>query len=282
MPARDPHIMAVGAVDHDGSASTLDDEVADFTNGGSAGRRPDLLAPGKSVVSLRVPSSYVDLTHPEGRLAGDSAGRFFRGSGTSQAAAVVAGEAALLFQANPNLTPDQVKAALLQTARPLTLNRSPAQGAGVTDVGAAVTLVKSRLAAAHAPRVVPGLHRAGIARGVAGRRARPRSHERRGAVRRGRRARVAVEPPRLDRGPEHRHDLGERGLERPHLDRDERGRTGRCWPAPWTGASWSGLPWVDHVWSDDRWEARSWRGDDWEARSWREDSWEARSWRQTP
>ena len=58
---------------------------------------------------------------------------------------MVAGEAALLFQANPNLTPDQVKAALQQTARPLTLNRSPAQGAGVTDVGAAVTLVKSRL-----------------------------------------------------------------------------------------------------------------------------------------
>ena len=114
MPARDPHIMAVGAVDHDGSASTLDDEVADFTNGGSVSRRPDLLAPGKSVVSLRVRSSYADLTHPEGRLAGDSAGRFFRGSGTSQAAAVVAGEAALLFQANPNLTPNQVKAALQQ------------------------------------------------------------------------------------------------------------------------------------------------------------------------
>ena len=82
----------------------LDDVVADFTNGGSAARRPDVLAPGKSVVSLRVPGSYVDAAHPEGRLAGDDTGRFFRGSGTSQAAAVVSGEAALLFSAQPKLT----------------------------------------------------------------------------------------------------------------------------------------------------------------------------------
>ena len=64
MPAIDPHVIAVGAVDHSGTPSTSDDVVADFTSAGSAARRPDVLAPGKSVVSLRVPGSFADVEHP--------------------------------------------------------------------------------------------------------------------------------------------------------------------------------------------------------------------------
>ena len=81
----------------------------------------------------------VDTAHPEGRLPGDAEGRFFRGSGTSQAAAAVSGAAALLFSAKPKLTPDQVKAALMRTASPL-LTGGPVQGRGVADVGAALGL----------------------------------------------------------------------------------------------------------------------------------------------
>ncbi len=143
MPAADPHVLAVGAADNAGTATTSDDVVADFTNGGNAARRPDVLAPGKSVVSLRDPGSYIDQLHPEGLVPQDPAQRFFRGSGTSQSAAVVAGEAALLFSAEPKLTPDQVKALLMGTARPLA-TANPAQGAGVTDVGRAVALVKAK------------------------------------------------------------------------------------------------------------------------------------------
>ena len=67
--------------------------VAPFSSGGSWQRHVDLLAPGTSIVSLRAPGSFVDANHPEGRVAGDSTGRLFRGSGTSQAAAVVSGAA---------------------------------------------------------------------------------------------------------------------------------------------------------------------------------------------
>ena len=280
MPARDPHIMAVGAVDHEGTANTPDDEVADFTNGGNVGRRPDLLAPGKSVVSLRVPSSYVDLTHPEGRLAGDSAGRFFRGSGTSQAAAVVAGEAALLFQANPNLTPDQVKAALLQTARPLTLNRNPAQGAGVTDVAAAVTLVRSRLGLPTLRATYPassGLGSLEASRGGEHVLDPMNGVELSGEV-------DALGSPWNPGAWTAAQNTGTTWVNGAWNGRTWTGTTwqnGQVLAARWTGQSWSGLPWVDHVWSDDQWRARSWRGDDWAARSWREGSWEARSWRQT-
>ena len=73
-------------------------------------------------------------------MAGDSTGRLFRGSGTSQAAAVVSGAAALLLQAYPNLTPDQVKAALVSTATPVlrqpgVRRRRPAQRGRRAEAG---------------------------------------------------------------------------------------------------------------------------------------------------
>lgn len=119
-PAIDPYVIAVGASDPnlrvDGWKSPT---VALFSSGGSGDRHVDLLAPGKSITSLRDPGSFIDATHPEGLVSGDSTGRLFRGSGTSQAAAVVSGAVALLVQANPTITPDQVKAALVGTAKPV-------------------------------------------------------------------------------------------------------------------------------------------------------------------
>ena len=50
-------------------------------------RPPDVVAPGTGIVSLRVPGSTLDTEFPAARV-GDG---FFRGSGTSQAAAVVSG-----------------------------------------------------------------------------------------------------------------------------------------------------------------------------------------------
>ena len=107
-PAYDPYVIAVGGADANGTATTADDVVAAFSNGGDGTRNPDLVAPGEYVVSLRSPGSYLDTTYPAARIGE----RLFRGSGTSQAAAVVSGAAALLIQQRPELTPDQVKALL--------------------------------------------------------------------------------------------------------------------------------------------------------------------------
>ncbi len=57
-------------------------------------------------------------------------GRFFRGSGTSQAAAVVSGAAALVLSQRPSATPDQVKALLTGAASPLPGTSALLQGAG--------------------------------------------------------------------------------------------------------------------------------------------------------
>ncbi len=67
-------------------------------------------------MSVRATGSAIDTDHPEGRVAGDASGTLFRGSGTSQAAAVVSGAVANLLQAYPTLTPDQVKYVLVNSA----------------------------------------------------------------------------------------------------------------------------------------------------------------------
>jgi serine protease AprX len=279
MPAIDPHVIAVGAVDHRGTSLTLDDTVAGFTSAGSSARRPDVLAPGKSVVSLRVAGSFADVEHPEGRVAGDSAQRFFRGSGTSQAAAVVAGQVALLLDRDPSLTPDEVKGLLMATARPLALDWSPVQGAGVTDVVAAINRLDWT-------RRVP----------TAGTAALPPSSGL-GSIEAARGGENVIDPTTGTRLTGEYDALGEPWRPRAWVDAQRAGVTwnsgtynGRTWTgttwsnrqllaAPWAGSSWSGIPWEQHVWSDDQWEARSWRGDSWRARSWRAGTWSARSWR---
>ena len=107
-PAADPHVLAVGADDNDGTAG------ADRRHRRRLHQRRQPPAPLRRARAGQVrrlaarPGLLRRPAHPEGLVSGP-AQRFFRGSGTSQAAAVVAGEAALLFQAQPKLTPDQVK-----------------------------------------------------------------------------------------------------------------------------------------------------------------------------
>jgi serine protease AprX len=276
MPAVDPHVLAVGAVDNAGTPRTGDDAVADFTNGGNAARRPDVLAPGKSVVSLRVPGSYVDEQHPEGLVNGDTSERFFRGSGTSQATAVVSGEVALLLSARPSLTPDQVKAILMATADPLTANPSPVMGAGVTDLPAALTAAVPATATAAALPDSTGT----------------------GSLEASRGGEHVVDPETGDVLTGELDALGMPWRGSAWAEASTKGTswtdgswngepwTGKGWDknawraAAWPGSAWSGVAWSKHRAPDAQWEARGWRGEGWEARGWRGDGWEARSWRE--
>jgi len=75
-----------------------------------------------------------------------------RMSGTSMATPTVAGAAALLFQRNPSLTPNLVKAILEYTAQPLAGVSNYEQGAGELNLEGAVRLagrVRTDLAGLH-------------------------------------------------------------------------------------------------------------------------------------
>jgi serine protease AprX len=136
-PAIDPYVIAVGASDSNLSVSRWSGSsaaVASFSQVGSSTRHVDVVAPGTSLVSLRDPGSFIDVNYPTGQVAGDTTGKLFRGSGTSQATAVVSGSVALLLQAYPTLTPDQVKYALTSTADPLKNASANAAGAGAINL----------------------------------------------------------------------------------------------------------------------------------------------------
>jgi len=114
-PADDPLILSVGAASVQSNGDLVDDTIPSFNSRGPTQdglSKPDLVAPGTSLVSLRAPGSTIDTNYPGARVGENG----FRGSGTSFAAPLVAGVAAQLLQASPSSAPDEIKFAVLSTA----------------------------------------------------------------------------------------------------------------------------------------------------------------------
>ena len=138
MPANDPTIIAVGASDTRNTFDISDDNVALFSSSGRGGleRSPDVVAPGVSIPSLRVPNSALDRAFCGLGCVGT---RYFKGTGTSQATALVGGVVAILLQQRPGLTPDQVKA-MLKNSVPLAGEDARSQGYGRVDLDILLSL----------------------------------------------------------------------------------------------------------------------------------------------
>ncbi len=115
-PANDPFVITVGAVDDQGTTARADDTFATWSSVGTTQdgiAKPDLAAPGAHIVSTLAPNSAFSQLCPECVVDGD----YLQIGGTSMAAPVVAGVAALLLQAHPDWTPDQIKSTLIATGR---------------------------------------------------------------------------------------------------------------------------------------------------------------------
>jgi len=137
-PANDPFVITVGAVDDQGTAGISDDGMASFSAYGTTSDgfgKPDLVAPGKNIVSLAVRNSTLAQEHPANQVDAN----YFYMSGTSFSAPIVSGAVALLLQDEPSLTPDQVKYRLKATAnKSWTGYNITKAGAGYLDIYAAV------------------------------------------------------------------------------------------------------------------------------------------------
>jgi serine protease AprX len=117
-PGNDPYAIAVGAFDDVQTASAADDVLATFSSRGitqDGFAKPDIYASGVSIVSDLAPGSAFSTMCASCIVSGE----YIRASGTSMSAPMVTGVVALLLQQYPQLTPDQVKAALIKYQRTL-------------------------------------------------------------------------------------------------------------------------------------------------------------------
>src|SRR6266542_3166381 len=256
-PAFDPLLLAVGASDSQGTDTLADDLVPTFSPWPKRGatRGVDLLAPGTHLQGLRVPNSYIDANHPEG-LLGD---RYFRGSGTSQAAAIVSGAVALVLQKYPSATPDQVKQLITSTAYPIS-GKSQAIGGGELQLSAAVDAPLPTFTQLWAPST--GVGSLELAHG--------QDH-------------ISMDGVVLD-GEQNIMDSTFNAAEMASLEAQAKSWSGGDWNAKsWSGDAWSGDSWSAKSWSGDSWSAKSWSScvfssNSWEAKSWSGDSWSGASW----
>src|SRR3954453_12709162 len=251
-PASDPYVIAVGSDSANGTATTADDTVSAFSNNGNGSRNPDLIAPGDHVVSLRDPGSYLDTTYPAARI-GD---RLFRGSGTSQAAAVVSGSAALLLSQRPDLTPDQVKALLTGTASRLPGVGTPAQGNGLVNLAAAATAPTPQNATQHW-RLSVGTGSLEAARGS---------------------VHVSVNGRQISGEV----DVHGRSFNSSRVASGIANRTnwsGVTWSGvTWSGVTWSGVTWSGVTWSGVTWSGVTWSGVTWSGVTWSGVTWSGVTW----
>ena len=107
-PANDPFVITVGASNENGTYVRYDDTMASFSAFGTTQdgyAKPEILAPGKDIISILASTSPWNINHPE-RVVGVN---YFIASGTSMAAPMVTAAVALLLQSESNLNPDQVK-----------------------------------------------------------------------------------------------------------------------------------------------------------------------------
>lgn len=129
-PGDDPYVITVGAVDDLYTVDIADDVLPDFSGRGPAPRnvaKPDVVAPGAHIVSLRAVGSTIDGvgTHIDGT--------YRQGSGTSMATAVVSGLAADIFSAKPTYNANRLKFTLTSTARPVADPSINNVGKGMVD-----------------------------------------------------------------------------------------------------------------------------------------------------
>jgi serine protease AprX len=244
-PATNPNVVAVSAAE---LFQGYGWGVPVWAPSGDTVRNPDVLAPGVSIKSLRVPGSRIDTEHPAARISGDD--RLFLGSGTSQAAAVVSGAAALLLDQRPGLTPDEVKSLFTVNAADV-FEKEIFKGHGLIDLAAA--------------KDAPTLHttqKFTAARGLGSlEAARGGDH-------------VTIDGKVL------RGEFTVTGAAWDPVAWVAASEAGTAWSGvdDWSGSSWSGSSWSGSSWSGSSWSGSSWSGSSWSGSSWSGSSWSGSSW----
>jgi serine protease AprX len=244
-PGDDPFVVTVGTMYGQETLRRSDDVVMNFSSRGPTQdglSKPDLVAPGVSIASDRSVGSIVDQLHPEARV--DSC--CIKGTGTSQATAIVSGVAALMFEADPEMTPDVAKQTLLSTANPY-LADQPGAGVGLVDATSATS--------ASAAGQFDGDPANGDWTPSDGS----------GSL-------------EASRGSMHVYaDMNGDGV--PELVQGDVDVSGNTWDAnSWDANSWDANSWDANSWDGTGWTANTWDSNSWDANTWDGAQWASDSW----
>ena len=147
-PGNDPSVITVGALDTNGTAIRSDDAIARFSSRGPTMYdhiiKPDLVAPGRNVVSAEASGSLLAAQYPERHVTGSGANGYIQLSGSSMSAGVVSGAVALLLERRPKLGPADARIVLQATSSFLNSEGLVTSGAGSLNALAAAELVDSK------------------------------------------------------------------------------------------------------------------------------------------
>jgi serine protease AprX len=238
-PGSDPFVITVGAIDDNGTATLADDLLATWSSQGPTAidglAKPDVVAPGRKIVSLRSPGSTLDLQLPDRVVAGldPLAPAYFRLSGTSMAAPIVTGVVALMLEGTPTLSPAQVKQRLKTTAVPLAYGSVYTTGSGLVSAPAAVAAVDQ----------TPDAATVAVSAGFAG-----NVYQ------------SLYGQPLVWRDPLFNGGVDAKGV--------------RWSDITWSGISWDVITWENITWEAFNWSVVHWQDMTWEGITWEDVTWD--------
>lgn len=285
-PGNDPVVITVGALDEIANDDRSDDVVAEFSARGSLYdvTKPDLVAPGVSLVSTAAPGSSA-VQRNRKSLVGEN---YMRGSGTSMAAGMVSGATAAILAVNGSLKPNGVKALLKETAYNTdaeALDAEDGAGAGGLDLRAA--LGRAGSAPVNPTQPEPsvlntefGPNEEDAKAWAEFARAWQENFSNPDGVQAAARAWSALSPrTRIWAARAWSMAVVARSLAVRDEEFDARAWSARAWSAEeWLARAWSARAWSDEEWLARAWSARAWSGADWAARAWSARAWSARAW----
>ena len=272
-PGDDPLVITVGSMNDSGATNPSAYTMSGFSSVGPTDIdgffKPDLVAPGQSLVSLMVPNSTIWNQNPRARIGTDN----FVGSGTSFSTAVVSGLVALLLEQDPNLTPDQVKAALLFGSSPGPVGDPLVDGHGIANVATAsaaagqVFLNQSGAATAESSSPPAAVS---LASTWAVSTWNPANWS--GPAWAASQLSAAGPAPILNPAPPGSSNPAPPGSPNP-------GTAGAAWNgSTWNGAAWNGAAWNGAAWNGAAWNGAAWNGAAWNGAAWNGAAWNAVAW----
>ncbi|HEV2369071.1 MAG TPA: S8 family peptidase [Acidimicrobiales bacterium] len=243
-PGDDPLAITVGAMADNNSPAPADWGMCAFSSVGPTAFdgwfKPDLVAPGRSVVSLADPGSTIYTTNPQAVVGTGN----FVGSGTSFSAAITSGAAALVLSQHPDANPNGVKGRLLGNAVP-----GPSQDPFVDGHG-----VLNAFYAAKSPAL---------------------RYDQSAA----RQAELADASSVVNFGSVVNLGSSWNGSSWNANNWTGSSWNGSSWNgSSWNGSSWNGSSWNGSSWNGSSWNGSSWNGSSWNGSSWNGSSWNSMVW----